>query len=176
VRVEVVRGAHAALYGPNAVTGVINIITEKPGENSKELQGNLTMGTHENYIGDVAYRKNINKKLSVGLTANLEYRRRNTNELYVFPNHGLFKSKLGPEEMAYIGMNGGLDEQLMGAFVYGAYRDENGVLRRWWPYSSNNNTKKDFRRISNRKFRRKKNEILNGGLHKKQFDLWWTLF
>ena len=78
-RIEVVRGANAALYGPNAVTGVINIITEKPGENSKELQGNLIMGTHENYIGDVAYRKNINKKLSVGVTANLQYRRRNTN-------------------------------------------------------------------------------------------------
>jgi len=128
-RIEVVRGANAALYGPNAVTGVINIITEKPGENSKELQGNLTMGTHENYIGDVAYRKNINKKLSVGLTANLEYRRRNTNELYVFPNHGLFKSKLGPEDMANIGMNGGLDEQMMGAFLYGAYRDENGEVK-----------------------------------------------
>jgi len=63
-----------------------------------------------------------------------------------------------------------------GGYLNGAYRDENGVLRRWWPYSANNNTKKDFRRISNRKFRRKKDEILNGGLHKKQFDLWWTLF
>ena len=70
-RIEVVRGANAALYGPNAVTGVINIITEKPGENSKKLQGNMIMGTHENYIGDVAYRRSINKKLSVGVTANL---------------------------------------------------------------------------------------------------------
>ncbi len=128
-RIEVVRGANAALYGPNATTGVINIITEKPGENSKELQGNLTMGTRENYIGDVAYRKNINKKLSVGLTANLQYRRRSTNELYVYPTHGLYKSKLGPEEMAYIGMSGGLNEQMMGAFLYGAYKDEEGNVK-----------------------------------------------
>lgn len=89
-RIEVVRGANAALYGPNALNGVINIITEKTTENSKELQGSLTMGTHENYVGDVAYRKNINKKLSVGITANLQYRRRNTNQLYVYPAQGLY--------------------------------------------------------------------------------------
>ena len=108
-RIEVVRGANAALYGPNAVNGVINIITEKTTQNSKELQGNLTMGTHENYIGDVAYRKNINKKLSVGLTANLQYRRRNTNELYVYPTHGLYYSKMnyGEQYVAQQGLNQG---------------------------------------------------------------------
>ena len=106
-RIEVVRGANAALYGPNAVNGVINIITEKTTQNSKELQGNLTMGTHENYIGDVAYRKNINKKLSVGLTANLQYRRRNTNELYVYPTTGLYYSKMnyGEQDEAQKGLN-----------------------------------------------------------------------
>ncbi|MBR3567180.1 MAG: TonB-dependent receptor [Salinivirgaceae bacterium] len=97
-RIEVVRGANSALYGPNAVTGVINIITEKPGENSKTLQGSMMMGTHENYVGDVAFRKNINKKLSVGVTANLQYRRRSTNQLYVYPNHGLYYSKMNEGE------------------------------------------------------------------------------
>ena len=97
-RIEVVRGANAALYGPNAVTGVINIITEKPSENSKTLQGSMMMGTHENYIGDVAFRKNINKKLSVGITANIQYRRRNTNQLYVYPTNGLFYSKMSDGE------------------------------------------------------------------------------
>ena len=116
-RIEVVRGANAALYGPNAVTGVINIITEKPGENSKELQGNLTMGTHENYVGDVAYRKNINKKLSFGLTANLQYRRRNTNELYVYPTHGLFYSKLSDGERALIAQQGGMSQGQMAYFL-----------------------------------------------------------
>ena len=115
-RIEVVRGANAALYGPNAVNGVINIITEKPGENSKELQGNLTMGTHENYIGDVAYRKNINKKLSVGLTANLQYRRRNTNQLYVYPTQGLYYSKMneGEKYVAQQGLNQGTMAYFLG--------------------------------------------------------------
>ncbi len=85
-RIEVVRGANAALYGQNAVTGVINIITEKPDENSKTVQGGFHMGTHENYVGDVALRYRINKKLGFGVTANLQYRRRNTDKLYVYPH------------------------------------------------------------------------------------------
>ena len=128
-RIEVVRGANAALYGPNALMGVINIITEKTTENSKELQGSLTMGTHENYIGDVAYRKNFGKKLGVGITANLQYRRRNTNQLYVYPTQGLMYSKLNDQERAYVEMQGGLDQQTLGAFLYGAYRDEEGNVK-----------------------------------------------
>ena len=120
-RIEVVRGANAALYGPNALMGVINIITEKPGENSKELQGNLTMGTHENYVGDVAYRKSINKKLSVGLTANLQYRRRNTNQLYVYPTHGLYYTKRGLADASQGGYYKTTDiEYLKQAFSFGA--------------------------------------------------------
>ena len=128
-RIEVVRGANAALYGPIAMMGVINIITEKTTENSKELQGSLTMGTHENYIGDVAYRKNFGKKFSVGVTANLQYRRRNTNQLYVYPTQGLMYSKLNDQERAYVEMQGGLDQQTLGAFLYGAYRDEEGNVK-----------------------------------------------
>jgi hypothetical protein len=49
-----------------------------------------------------------------------------------------------------------------------------------YPYSTNHkNLKKWFRRFSNRKFRRGKNEsedVLNRNQHKKNFDLWWTLF
>jgi outer membrane receptor protein involved in Fe transport len=124
-RIEVVRGANAALYGPNAVTGVINIITEKPGENSKKLQGSMMMGTNENYIGDVAYRRNINKKLSVGLTANLQYRRRNTNQLYVYPTQGLFYSKLSQTEWAYLQQNG-IDRLTMAGLMGATGVDENG--------------------------------------------------
>jgi len=92
-RIEVVRGANAALYGQNAVTGVINIITEKPTELSKTVQGGFHMGTHENYVGDIALRYRVNKKLGFGITANLQYRRRNTNQLYVYPHVGLLNFK-----------------------------------------------------------------------------------
>ena len=69
-------------------------------------------------------------------------------------------------------------------FYAGVYRNEKrgGVLRRGYPYSTNHdNNKKWWRKHSNRKFRRTKEkgeemDILNRGYHKKQFDLWWTLF
>lgn len=55
-----------------------------------------------------------------------------------------------------------------------------GILVKGYPYSTNRkNKKKWFRRFSNRKFRRGKNEsedVLNRNQHKKNFDLWWTLF
>lgn len=89
-RIEVVRGACGALYGANAVTGVINIITEHPNKNSKLLSGNIQMGSQDTYIGEVALRKSINDKLSFGLTFNMQERKRDTNKLYVMPNSGMF--------------------------------------------------------------------------------------
>jgi hypothetical protein len=59
-------------------------------------------------------------------------------------------------------------------------RKRGGTVFRIYPYSTNKkNVKKWFRRFSNRKFRRGKNEsenVLNRNQHKKNFDLWWTLF
>lgn len=63
----------------------------------------------------------------------------------------------------------------------GVYRNckREDTLTRAYPYSTNHkNVKKWFRRFSNRKFRRGKNEsedVLNRNQHKKNFDLWWTL-
>ena len=64
----------------------------------------------------------------------------------------------------------------------GPYRDDRrgGIIKKGYPYSTNHkNVKKWFRRFSNRKFRRGKNEsedVLNRNQHKKNFDLWWTLY
>lgn len=64
----------------------------------------------------------------------------------------------------------------------GPYRDDKrgGIIKKGYPYStSHKNVKKWFRRMANRKFRRGKNEnedVLNRNQHKKNFDLWWTLF
>ena len=62
---------------------------------------------------------------------------------------------------------------------YGVYHNDkrNGILTKSYPYSTNHkNVKKWLRRMGNRKFRRNENDILNGGQHKKHFDLWWSLF
>lgn len=40
-KIEVVKGANSVLYGPQAMGGVINIITKRPGEGDKKVSGNV---------------------------------------------------------------------------------------------------------------------------------------
>lgn len=81
-RIEVVRGPSSALYGPNAVSGVINLIT-KDLKNAKALvSANMQGGSMSTYIGDVNIRKNISKKIAAGLSYNFEHRLRNTDKIY----------------------------------------------------------------------------------------------
>ena len=85
-RIEVIRGACGALYGANAVTGVINILTEKPGEGSKMASGNLQMGNNNTMIGDVALRHSWKDgKIAAGITANMQHRGRTTDKLPTAP-------------------------------------------------------------------------------------------
>jgi iron complex outermembrane receptor protein len=83
-RIEVVRGPSSALYGPNAVTGVINIITRKAGAGAPVLQGQIQTGNLNTNIYDASFRKQINQKVSVGMSANVETRDRNSEKVYIF--------------------------------------------------------------------------------------------
>lgn len=65
-RIEVIRGPSSALYGPNAVSGVINIITQMITSETPLISGNFQGGSLSSYIGDIAFRKKINKKWSIG--------------------------------------------------------------------------------------------------------------
>ncbi|MBQ2321305.1 MAG: TonB-dependent receptor plug domain-containing protein, partial [Bacteroidales bacterium] len=77
-RIEVVRGAASALYGSNAVTGVINIITKKPDSAGAIVSGNAQMGNDNTYIGNVAVRKAFNSKFAAGITLSMQQRHRST--------------------------------------------------------------------------------------------------
>lgn len=83
-RLEVVRGATSALYGPNAVQGVINIITIKPDESRTIASGNVRGGKN-NVQGEVALRHKFNSKFSSGLTYNINRRWRDTDKLTLIP-------------------------------------------------------------------------------------------
>ncbi len=89
-RIEVVRGACSALYGMNAVTGIVNIITEKPASGSKSASGSAQIGNMDTYIADFALRKTIGDKWSIGITANAQRRERNTDKLYIMPAKGIY--------------------------------------------------------------------------------------
>ncbi len=113
-RIEVVRGACAALYGVNANNGVINIITEKPHAGSKVVSGSIQMGNHGTSIGDVALRKQVSSKLGLGVTANLQLRERPTNKLYVIPVSGIYLAKDENSPAA----DTQLSKQEVGALIY----------------------------------------------------------
>jgi len=82
-RIEVVRGPSSALYGPNAVTGVINIITRQVDEETPLVSVDMQGGNLSSYIGNIGIRKKINEKWSASLTANVDRRDRVTDQLYI---------------------------------------------------------------------------------------------
>ncbi|GAF05654.1 TonB-dependent receptor plug domain-containing protein [Saccharicrinis fermentans] len=83
-RIEVIRGPSSALYGPNAVSGVINIITQMITSETPLISGNFQGGSLSSYIGDIAFRKKINKKWSIGVTGNYEIRKRERDDLFIY--------------------------------------------------------------------------------------------
>ena len=81
-RIEVVRGPAAALYGPNAVAGVINIITRKPAENGIHAVANVQGGSYRTQIanGTVGYKTD---KFGLLVSGNMQKRDRYTDSYYV---------------------------------------------------------------------------------------------
>ncbi len=90
-RIEVVRGPASALYGANAVTGVINIITFKGNASQKNVVGNVSYGNQNTTTADVALRHSLlEDKLFFGASVNMQSRERNTDKIYVIPRQGLY--------------------------------------------------------------------------------------
>jgi iron complex outermembrane recepter protein len=83
-RIEVIRGPSSALYGPNAVAGVINIITKHPDTSKMIVNANLQMGTQNNRImnGDIA--GGVGKKFKYRVSGNYQYKERFQDDFYVF--------------------------------------------------------------------------------------------
>ncbi|MEQ9441090.1 MAG: TonB-dependent receptor [Cyclobacteriaceae bacterium] len=83
-RIEVVRGPSAPLFGPNAVTGVINIITRKAKKVGWYSKANVQYGTPETLIGNLAIGQKFNDKTSVIFSGNYQQRHRHDDLYYAF--------------------------------------------------------------------------------------------
>lgn len=83
-RIEIVRGAMAALYNPNAVSGVINIITRKPKNYTTFTRANARYGTQQTIIGNATIGHKWNRKFDVSLSANFQQRNRFQAEYYQY--------------------------------------------------------------------------------------------
>ena len=81
-RIEVIRGPAAALYGPNAVSGVINIITRKIEKQGLYLVANSQQGSYRTSINNASLGYRFNKQWSLGVSGNYQGRNRTQTSYY----------------------------------------------------------------------------------------------
>ena len=82
-RIEVIRGPSSALYGPNAVAGVINIITKHPDNSKLSASGNFQEGTRNTTIANLGITGGIGNKFRIRVSGNYQHRERFENNFYV---------------------------------------------------------------------------------------------
>ncbi len=90
-RIELVRGAMAALYGPNAVSGVINIITRKPKNYTVYSYANAQYGTNNTLIANGSLGYKWNQKLDVTVSGNMQKRDRYNDTYYTYATNDYVK-------------------------------------------------------------------------------------
>ena len=83
-RIEIIRGASSALYGSNAVTGVINIITKDVTSQKLKLNANLQYGNANTKVLNLSANKKFGKKFGFRLSGNLQGADRFQSNYYCF--------------------------------------------------------------------------------------------
>ncbi|CAH8296464.1 iron complex outermembrane receptor protein [Mariniflexile fucanivorans] len=83
-RIEVVRGPASALYGPNAVTGVINIITSHAHKQGENIVVNSKFGTNNAINASVNIGYNWNDKTKLSFSSNFTERNRFNKDYFDF--------------------------------------------------------------------------------------------
>jgi iron complex outermembrane receptor protein len=81
-RIEVVRGPSSALYGPNAESGVINIITRKPEKVGFYAVANAQYGRFNTGIANASFGYKFNEKISAHVSGNFQNRERTQTNYY----------------------------------------------------------------------------------------------
>ena len=91
-RIEVVRGPAAALYGPNAVAGVINIITKDVNKEGIIAQANLSAGTDNTQVGGLRLGYKFSDKLTAQISGNVQLRDRQDDQNFDYSQNAYVDS------------------------------------------------------------------------------------
>jgi len=83
-RIEIVRGPSAPLFGPNAVTGVINIITKDIEEQGAYTNATVQAGNFGTVTGGATVGFKPSDKISIGVSGNFQSRDRYASEYYEY--------------------------------------------------------------------------------------------
>ena len=81
-RIEVVAGPSSPLYGPNAVTGVINIITLNPDSHGLFATAHVQAGSLDTYLAQTFLAYRVSRKLAFSGSVNYQTRGRAKSEFF----------------------------------------------------------------------------------------------
>ncbi len=113
-RIEVIRGLSSALYGPNAVSGAINIITRSVDSKKLHADAQAQVGNNNSRLANAAVSFGIDK-LKVRVSGNYTHFDRFEDDFYVFD----YNKKYSPADMVNLQMpaaeGGGPVEQTFNA-------------------------------------------------------------
>ena len=83
-RIEIIRGASSALYGPNAVSGVINIITRTPDKEGAQVHGDVKVGNNDTYIGNFSLLNKLSEDFGFKVSGAYDFRDRFQDDFYEY--------------------------------------------------------------------------------------------
>lgn len=86
-KIEIVRGPASAIYGPNAVSGVINIITRRPEKEGLYMVTNSAYSIDkEDRLANISAGYQKSNKWGIVYTSNMQLRMKHSTEYYNFSN------------------------------------------------------------------------------------------
>ncbi len=83
-RIEFINGASSAMYGPNAVAGVINIITKKEAAGEVHVTQDLQLSSGQNLVSSTSILAPVNSRLTIGGSLNRTFFERDYDKYFSY--------------------------------------------------------------------------------------------